>query len=128
MEFNDAKKKFFKRNQTLYTSVDVTVYDYEAAALAEVLSLPLPINVEDTWRNYFAYRSMPNPYTANLSDLWYSFLGGLGYTGSLRDRQKAYFESNETLSTGPAPEGSQLLLENDNTLILENGNIFILEA
>ena len=99
-EFNDAKRAYFKRQQTMFTTAmgEKTTYDYEMAAVCKAASLSYPTETTSAWRKYFQIKGISNAYTRNLSDLWYEWLGTKGFNqSSLRDRLKAFYEGSVNL-------------------------------
>jgi hypothetical protein len=96
-DFNTAKRDYFYGQQSLYP-ITYNIYDLEKQALSEALGETV-VNVTDSWRKWFSVEAgYSDAYTANLSDLWYRWLGEQGFIGSLRDRQKAFYESTINLS------------------------------
>jgi len=90
-EYNTLKRNYLKTQQTLLTTDNI--YDLEKAVIATVTSKDYEtVNVPSDWRLYFAGEGYEDAYTANLSTLWYRWLGSKGFTQSnLRDRFKAFY-------------------------------------
>ena len=97
-EFNTAKREYFYSQQTRLP-ITSNVYDLERQALSEKLSITLltKFDILQAWRVYFNSEGISNSYTRNLSDLWYEWLGTKGFTGSLRDRQRQFYNSGVNL-------------------------------
>jgi len=95
-QFKDLRKDYFYSQQAIY-GLGKHWTDYEDAALATALTISLPIDSTKQWRVYFETQGLSNVYTRNLSDLWYEYLGGLGFTGTLLDRLRAFYISGTAL-------------------------------
>ena len=54
------------------------------------LSLTSPQHNIVMWKKWLIAEGASGTTT---SDLWYDYLGGLGYTGSLRDRKRKFFSA-----------------------------------
>ena len=101
-EFNTAKRNYFQAQQTMFGSLEKHTDEYEKAAFSEVTGLDYTTSIDKMLRKWF-YASVgyTDAYSKNLSDLWYKYLGSKGFTGSLRDRLKKFYEDGSISLSSP---------------------------
>lgn len=76
--------------QNRVTSPSTSPANLERDFLMQELSLTSPQHNVVMWKQWFTLQGQPEGSTA---DRWYAYLGGLGYTGSLRTRQRKFWEA-----------------------------------
>ena len=102
-EFNTVKRQYFESQQTLYSAGNPKFTEkYEQAAYAEALGVSPTDARVDLAREWFSQLvGYSDAYSKNLSDLWYRYLGSKGFTGSLRDRLKKFYEDGSINLNAP---------------------------
>jgi len=74
--------------QARVTSTSTSPATLEREFLMAELTLTVPQHNVSMWKQWLIAQGAVGNSTA---DLWYNYLGGLGYVGSLRQRQRQYW-------------------------------------
>jgi uncharacterized protein YllA (UPF0747 family) len=93
----------------------MSLKELEQLFLMTALDISTPKSIPQMWKDYVKEKDGNIP-DASVSEMLYMYLGSLDYTGSLRERMKAWFETEQTFG-----DVFSVLLEDNDTILLETG-------